>query len=101
MFLLKGAVITSHFLSSFAGERGVAGGGRVRRQKVPEPGSSDRRGYMGRAKGEAESVLVAIFSYDINDFKQFLADFRQRNRYIFLPFLEASRYPSKHPIQSV
>ena len=56
---------------------------------------------MGRAKGEAESVLVAFFSYDINDFKKFLADFRQRNWSIFLPFLEASRYLSKHPIQSV
>ena len=48
-FSSKGAVITSDCLSSFAGERGAAGGRRVGRGKeiVSGPGYSDSRGTEG------------------------------------------------------
>lgn len=56
-FSLKGAIITSDFLSSFAGERGAAGGGGAGRRKemVSEPGSSDRRVPVGGPEGGTEA----------------------------------------------
>ena len=52
-FSLNGAIITSDFLSSFAGEEGTAGGRRVGREKeiASGPGNSDRRGHVGGAEG--------------------------------------------------
>ena len=48
-------------------EEGAAGGGRVVREKNIASGTSnsDRRGYVGGAEGETESVLAAFFSSDI------------------------------------
>lgn len=38
---------------------------KVGREKASGPGSSDRKGYMGGAEGEAESVPGVFLSSDI------------------------------------
>ena len=90
-FSLKGTIITSDFSSSFAGERGAAGGWRT--DKVS--GSSDRKG----AKGETELAVVAFPSSDIISSNFLLVSYKEVT--LLFPLLEASRYQSKHSIQSV
>ena len=58
-------------------------------------GSSDRKG----AKGETELAVVAFPSSDIISSNFLLVSYKEVT--LLFPLLEASRYQSKHSIQSV
>ena len=59
-------------------------------EKKSGPGSSDRKGYMGRTEGEGEAVLAAFFSSDRVSSNFLLVSCKEVT--LSFPLLEASRH---------